>query len=125
MYKHIQDNASGLFEQLSEQEIESVSGGFNFDTFFLQKTDIETNGSSESNFSIGGSLNGSSRQTSAYKFSQLTLGGSSFNMGGGGGGRRRRRRSQSSNSSSSFLTFCGLMSSMYLYFESIVNSTDC
>lgn len=78
---------SEFLTELSNQEQETVAGGFNlgkFGYFFFQQTDIESIADHQSNISgNNGGLSGSSSSKAGYRFSQTTLafGSLMFGMG--------------------------------------------
>jgi hypothetical protein len=86
MSNHIEPNNSELFLELSEQEQETVSGGYDV---FLQKTDIATFANHEANYSDGVNSTSSKSQT-GYTLSQFTIG---FNLDSLFGGTNSVRRS--------------------------------
>lgn len=70
MKNHIEPKKSELFADLSENEQESVGGGF---TLFIEKTDISTSGSNQLDADASaGTL--SSNQDSEYTLSHTTIG---------------------------------------------------
>jgi hypothetical protein len=82
--------SDNLFIELSEAEQEVVTGGNGMPDLFIQRTDIATFGSNDTNISDG-NRNYSSKSRTGYTMSQLTIGISG--LFGGGGSRARRRRS--------------------------------
>lgn len=88
MSDHTEPEDSEFLTELSDQEQETVTGGFDlggFNFFFFQTTDITSFAERQSNASgNGGNVSGSTSANAGYRFSQTTLAFSSF-----GRGRRR------------------------------------
>ncbi|MBK1990273.1 hypothetical protein A0J48_022560 [Sphaerospermopsis aphanizomenoides BCCUSP55] len=89
MSKHIKEINSELFHNLSEQEQESVSGGYSRYPFLLQLTKITSLARNEISFSAT-SGNTSIKQDSAYTSTELVIGIDSSFLGGSRGQRRNR-----------------------------------
>jgi hypothetical protein len=86
MTKHIEVESSQLFTELSEQEQELASGGYDL---FLQKTDIATYGNNQTSI-YDGNRSFSAKSQTAYMLSQITIG---LNLSTLFGDRNRGRRS--------------------------------
>lgn len=86
MSDDINKKDSEFLTELSNQEQETVAGGFNlgkFGYFFFQQTDIESIADHQSNISANNGVSGSSSSKAGYKFSQTTLAFGSFMFGMG------------------------------------------
>ncbi|MBN3883099.1 MAG: hypothetical protein V7K64_07210 [Nostoc sp.] len=89
MSNNIKHQNTELFIDLSEEDQEIVSAGslfssLNSDGFFVQRTNIETFATNESNISDG-NYSFSTKQETGYALSQTTIG---FSGNSGQGGRR-------------------------------------
>ena len=93
MSDDINKKDSEFLTELSNQEQETVAGGFNlgkFGYFFFQQTDIESIADHQSNISgNNGGLSGSSSSKAGYRFSQTTLAFGSLMFGMGSRPRSR------------------------------------
>lgn len=91
MSDNIESKNPEFLTDLSDQEQENVTGGFDFGNFFFfQQTDIESLAERQTSISGGSGVSGSSASRAGYRMSQTTLAFGSFL--GFGRGRRRNRQ---------------------------------
>lgn len=87
MADDINKKDSQFLTELSNQEQETVAGGFNLGKlgyFFFQQTDIESIADHQTNISGGNNgVSGSSSSKAGYRFSQTTLASGSLMFGMG------------------------------------------
>lgn len=87
MSDNIESKNPEFLSDLSDQEQENVTGGFNIGKlgfFFFQQTDIESLAERQTSISAGNGVSGASASRAGYRFSQTTLAFGSFMFGGMG-----------------------------------------